>query len=496
MREQREKLVYLQNLDAERVLHSVPIVGNFKQVPLQYLLSQFYVNFRPLWEPVTKLIESHAASLEASLFWSVYFPFIEDLRKAVAEGIRDPSSGMEHLNLSVTVERLDFLNARALAWMAMSRFGPVTEKQHPVIVPMFIKFWNEEYCTGDSNVGHVQDLVSQRVPEEERGERVNMPKLLSAHLSVLASFRRPKKMTRESEVTPILLRLLSHRFGDIQKLALDCLMSYGFPHLTLYRENLYRILDDKSFRSEITTFSIDTESSTIKEDHRSGFADILIRLLYGKMMFKAGQGSTGKDNIHHRQSIILRYIAGCSDAEIDIFLDLAFQLFRGFTQAEDIYEQVVATMGDAHPKKALPLKRMQGALVLMGTIFSKLGNLMKSTLPKLLNILLNIGAHIVGLLENRLEVDGRHHGALKNLRTICFQRINQFFTKFERYPWTASEIEAIFHVFVWPQLEQLPNEALQGPTPLLRLIEAWADNPRYFHQSHLILNLRLIICLN
>lgn len=306
-----------------------------------------------------------------------------------------------------------------------------------------------------------------------------MIKLLSSYLSVLASFQHPQKMTREPEVNQILLRLLSHRSSDIQKQALDCLVAYGYPYLTPYKDNLYRVLNDKSFRTEITAFSIDTENSTIKVDHREGLTSILLRLLYGKMMFKTGSGSSGKDNIQHRQAVVLRYIAGLTDSEIDVFLDLAFQLFSDFTKTEDIYQHAAKTMKEVDPKKALPLKRIQGALVLMGTIFAKLGNLMKCTLPKLLRMLINISAHVMGLLEHRNEIEAKHIVQLKNLRTIGWQRVTQFFKKFERYPWTSAEIEAVFHVYIWPQLEMLSDQAFSAPTPMLRLFQVWSEDSRF-----------------
>jgi U3 small nucleolar RNA-associated protein 20 len=109
-------------------------------------------------------------------------------------------------------------------------------------------------------------------------------------------------------------------------------------------------------------------------------------------------------------------------------------------------------MEEADPVVTHSLKRLQGALVMMGTIFAKLGNLMKSALPKLLQILLCMCAHTTGLMEKRSAIDPKFLAQLKNLRTLCLERITQFFAKFEFYPWTTSEVEALFHVCVWPQL--------------------------------------------
>lgn len=479
VREQREKLVHLHSLEAERVVHSLPVGGHFIKAPLQYLLSQLFINFRPLWEPVQSLIESHALNMDSNSFWSVYLPFMERVRLCQVEEIRDPSTEMEYLNLKVSTERIDFNNTRCLSWTCLARLGAITERAHTVIVPLFLDFWNREYCINDGNIAQVEDLTGETQTESSKGEHGNIIKLLSSHLSVLASFQHPQKMTREPEVTRILLRLLSHRSGEIQKLALDCLMSYGYPYLTPYKENLYRLLDDKSFRSEITLFSIDPATSTIKADHRADFTSILSGILYGKMMFKTGTGSSGKDNIQQRQAVVLRYVAGLTDSEIDVFIELAFQLFSNFSQTENIFEHVCRTMNEVDPKLALPLKRMQGALVLMGTVFEKLGNLMGSTCPKLLHILLNISAHVSGLLNQRSKIQARHLTQLKTLRGICWERLTQFFKKFERYPWTAAEIEAIFHVYIWPQLEMLSDQAYSGPTPMLRLFKVWSENPRY-----------------
>ena len=481
--QQREKFNHLQNLEAERVVYSIPVGDRFTKVPLQYLLSQFYVNFRPLWEPVMKLLETHAFSMEPAQFWSVYFDFLDQLKQSDSEkGLTlNLLEELDFLNLESDTVRLDLTNARSLMWTSMSRFGQTTEREHAVLVPRFLDFWNKEYCANDSSVVQTQDLTdTEELPiKEAKGNHGNLMKLLIAHLSVLASFNSPKKMHREPEVTAILLRLISHRSNDVQKKALDCLVAYGYPYLMPYKDNLYRMLDDKTFRSEITLFSIDSTSSSIKMEHRNGLISILMRLLYGKMMFKAGSGSSSKDNIRHRQEIVLRYIAGFTDTEIDSFLDLAFQLFKGFTQTNDIYEHVVCVMADTDPSNALPIKRIQGALVFMGIIFSKLGNLIQSTQPRLLSILLSICAHVMGLLAKRDQCKAKHLSLLKELRSLCLQRLTQFFTKFEGYPWSASEIEAVFHVGVWPQLELLSIEGLQGPTPLLRLFQVWSENPRY-----------------
>ena len=477
VREYREKLKFLQQLEAERIIYSIPIGGNFSQLPLRYLLSQLFINFRPLWEPVLKLVETHAASLESEQFWTVYFQFLESLKGSEEVQPSELAPELDYLDWCASAERLDFVNVRSLAWQGLSRFGDV-ENQHSKITPLFLDFWSKEYCSQHGAVIQNLSATHEMEPAPASKDRKTMINLLTPHLSVFATFRRPQQMHREDEVVAIFHQLLSHRVPEVQKKALDCLMAYGSSYLIPYKDNLYRLLEDRSFRHELTLFSIDDASSSVRPEHRSGLTPVLIRILFGRMQNKTGPNSTGKQNIQQRQSLILRYIAGFSDPEIDVFLDLAFHLFRDFNQSGDVYQHVKELMANADPSRSFPLKRIQGALGLMATIFSKLGNLMKSTLPKLLNILLSVSAHVAGLLSKKDLLDAKFIDQLKNLRNLCILRVTQFFSKFERYPWSAVDVEALFHVCVWPHVDMLPIEAIHSPTPLLRLFQVWSENSR------------------
>ena len=51
------------------------------------------------------------------------------------------------------------------------------------------------------------------------------------------------------------------------------------------------------------------------------------RILYGKMRSKTGMGKVGAGV---RQSIVLRFLNGCTEDELQIFIDLVFKPFQGF----------------------------------------------------------------------------------------------------------------------------------------------------------------------
>ena len=64
---------------------------------------------------------------------------------------------------------------------------------------------------------------------------------------------------------------------------LKCLMTYKKKHLVQYHENFERLLNDATFRTELTMFGIDSENTIVKEEDRSTVMPILLRILYGQL---------------------------------------------------------------------------------------------------------------------------------------------------------------------------------------------------------------------
>jgi len=62
-------------------------------------------------------------------------------------------------------------------------------------------------------------------------------------------------------------------------------MTYKRQQLTAYNENLQRLLDDTSFRTELTRFSIDSEEGVLKEQDRQHVMPVLLRILYGMILY-------------------------------------------------------------------------------------------------------------------------------------------------------------------------------------------------------------------
>lgn len=71
LNEYRARLLRIQHLDSNETFKTTyNTVEDASEIAVKFLLGNLHINFRPMWDPVIKLIVSHAQS--SKYFWSVY----------------------------------------------------------------------------------------------------------------------------------------------------------------------------------------------------------------------------------------------------------------------------------------------------------------------------------------------------------------------------------------------------------------------------------------
>uniref|UniRef100_A0A8C0NH46 UTP20 small subunit processome component n=1 Tax=Canis lupus familiaris TaxID=9615 RepID=A0A8C0NH46_CANLF len=524
----REKLLHLRKLRHDVVQATVPD-GPLQEVPLRYLLGMLYVNFSALWDPVIELISSHAHEMENKQFWKVYYEHLEKAavhaEKELQNDVRDEKSigdesweqtqegdvgALYHEQLVSKTdcrERLDHTNFRFLLWRALAKFPERIEPRSRELSPLFLRFINNEYYPADLQVAPTQDLrrkakgvAAEEVEEEpaagddeeleEEAVPVDEPsqkkktrraaaKQLIAHLQVFSKFSNPRALYLESRLYELYLQLLLHQDQTVQKIALDCIMTYKHPHILPYRENLQRLLEDRSFKEEIVHFSISEDNTVVKTAHRAALFPVLMRILYGRMKNKTGSKTQGKSASGTRMSIVLRFLAGTQPEEIQMFLDLLFEPVKHFKNGE-CHSAVIQAVEDLDLSKVLPLGRQHGILNSLEIVLKNISHLISAYLPKILQILLCLTATASHVLDQREKIQLRFINPLKNLRRLGIKMVTDIFLDWESYQFKTEEIDAVFHGAVWPQIRRLGSESQYFPTPLLKLISIWSRNARYF----------------
>ncbi|XP_069847264.1 small subunit processome component 20 homolog [Dipodomys merriami] len=526
----REKLLHLRKLRHDVVQIALPH-GPLQEVPLRYLLGMLYVNFSALWDPVIELISSHAHEMENKQFWKVYY---EHLDKAATHAEKELQKDMGDEEKSIgdesweqtqegdvgalyqqqlilktdCRERLDHTNFRFLLWRALAKFPERVEPRSRELSPLFLRFINNEYYPADLQVAPTQDLrrkgrgmtaeeteeepsagndeeleeeeeESPEEPSQKKRTRRAAAKQLIAHLQVFSKFSNPRSLYLESKLYELYLQLLLHQDQTVQKIALDCIMTYRHPHILPYRENLQRLLEDRSFKEEIVHFSISEDNSVVKTAHRADLFPILMRILYGRMKNKTGNKTQGKSASGTRMAIVLRFLAGTQPEEVQIFLDLLSEPVKHFKNGE-CHSAVTQAVEDLDLSKVLPLGRQHGILNSLGIVLKNISHLISAYLPKILQIILCMTATVSHILDQREKIQLRFINPLKNLRRLGIKMVTDIFLDWESHPFKTEEIDAVFHGAVWPQICRLGSESQYSPTPLLKLISVWSRNSRYF----------------
>ncbi|XP_050963565.1 small subunit processome component 20 homolog [Labeo rohita] len=532
----REKLLHLRKLRHDLVQPCLP-KGPFHEVPLRYLIAMLFINFRHLWDAVIDLIVTHAKEMDNKSFWKVYYEHLEMVaglaeeelqaddededdeggeQRQAAKELRGPGTSviesgdvgvlfleqLDHvLNPSV---RTDFTNFRSLLWQAMSKFPDRVEPRSRELSPLLLRFISNEFYPADLQVAPTQDLIKKTsssseqemgeevdadIEDEEKEEDSKQPrkkiprkaaaKQLIAHLKVFSKFTNPKALYMEAKLSELYTQLLCHKDQQIQKIALDCLMTYKDPNILPYKENLERLLDDKHFKDEIVHFNISEEGAVVLTSHRPQLIPMLMRILYGRMRTKVGNKFQSKANTVSRSSIVLRFLAACRPEEMGMFIDLLLEPVCHHAGGACL-AAVERAVAETNLSAVLPVGRQHGLLNTIEMLIQKMGHLIHIYLPKVLQILLCMTASVSYILDHREQLRPGCISPLKNLRRLGILRIQDFFDGFESYSFTADELDAVFQAVVWPKVCLLSTESPYTPTPLLKVIHVWSQNPRYF----------------
>lgn len=320
----------------------------------------------------------------------------------------------------------------------------------------------------------VEDSENQISKRQRRAATVT----LIIHLELFAKFKNPKSLYQEPNLRNLYMELLVHKDLVVQKTTFDCIMAYKHNFLVPYRENFNRLLDDTTFKSELVLFSIDQEGGQINKEHRSQLLPILMRILYGKMLTKTGKETAGRSHSNLRQSIVLRFLNGCNMEEVVMFLDLVFLPFHHFI-TDNPQQMAIDVLKTTNPSEVIPLRKITGTLYSINTFCKKLGHLMDDYLPSIIEILVGLMATCIACLEQRDKITPFSLSILKTLRQMATNRFIEIFENYDRYKFSPVEIDAVFSVTVWPQVEKLPYEGVYHPTSLLKILATWSRSPRY-----------------
>jgi U3 small nucleolar RNA-associated protein 20 len=357
---------------------------------------------------------------------------------------------------------------RTHALRVLNAIPNIAEKRSRQIVPFFLSWALREEEDGPP-------ARAQSSPEDQY-----IPWGFKDRLSFLALFGQfinPKVLYQASDVHSALLGLLCHGNSEIQRSALKALFTWKSPNILPYQENLLNILDEARFRDELSVFvNVGREDSLIQEPHRGELLPVLLRVLYGRMISKAG-ASSGQAGQAARRKTLLRTLSHLPERDFETFLQISFgplgeaRIVKDGRVNEQVFERELASP-----------RRQMGLLRMIESVFEALRSQMAPYAERSMDVILY--CLVRACRELRMQPadstdaeGGRTTTVLRNIRQTCIRCLDLVFSISLDRDWTPY-IRVIYDEVISPRLENFAVETAQGISGFLRLFHTWATSPR------------------
>ncbi|CCM06042.1 uncharacterized protein FIBRA_08288 [Fibroporia radiculosa] len=325
---------------------------------------------------------------------------------------------------------------------------------------------------------HNRDIIPFFLSVAGPGSPSKLPRhKLSAWLTLFSKFVNPKALHSTEQLRSLYITLLSHPDRSLQRLALSCLLTYKSPRLSPHEDRLRSLMDDTKWRDDLTQLNM----NDIEQADRPELVGVIIRILFGMMSDRRGR-TRGTD----RRAAILPSLAGCTDEELHLLVDLMLQPLTTMEKSKDEVSFVIQFVpNDVSERQQI------GFLTLLGDVLKHLGSRLTTQWPSLLEALLNIlGTAQARITSSKSTCDKEEDeetdeaagdtddvlGSSRNIRVmrqLGLKRFADFFRCPISYDFTPYLPEA-FRAFISPRLPNLDAENTQAPSAILELFYTWS----------------------
>ena len=288
---------------------------------------------------------------------------------------------------------------------------------------------------------------------------------LATWLEVFSKFKNPKALYQSSELYTYHLATLSHGDNALQRLALECILTWKSPNMVPHQLHLSNLLDESKFRDQLLDFSLAEDSDAILPSQRGEVVPITIRILYGVMSSRQGRAAAMHVQAG-RKAAVLATLRTCSPTELDTLVDLMLAPF------EDQRNSSAETFVFASAPPTASPSRQSGFLNLLADVLKHLSSKVYHRWDDLISVVLNL-AHHSQPPKHDIDESNATISPKRRTRQLALRRLADFFTidptfRFTRY------MQPLFASIVTPRLPTFPAENAQAPSALLELFVCWS----------------------
>lgn len=468
-----------------------------KVVP-SFCFGLLHVRLAPIWDAVCEALKDMCARKEGEeAVCSIAFRWLEhaddlgmpklgDLHKPQMSTSKDSSiPELERLHdhadsairyFESTAERLkamfDRIHApttfttsfnRTQALKVLKAVPQIAEKKSRLVVPVLLDWaldmdGNDVYVANDEATAAVADI--EKKPHWSRKDQ-------KAMLSLFAQFHNPKVLYRSSEVYAALLSLLSHGDTEIQKFALQAILTWKHPVVSLHEEQLMNFLDDAKFKEQLTVFlDVGSGDDSLQEDHRTHILPIVFRLMYGRIIMR------GKGDQQANRKTVFILLSRFREDEIPQFLSILLGRLGELELVEDdIFQDQCLQREVLDQRKQLGLVNMLHDF--LGTLKSTAGPFAPRLVDPVVYCLIRATREsLESSITPQVNESGKARLA-RSIRQMSLRCLIQLFEISPEFGW-HTYLPTIYSEVVTPRLEKLAQENAQAVSALLKLFSAWA----------------------
>ncbi|KAH8724417.1 armadillo-type protein [Phaeosphaeriaceae sp. PMI808] len=383
--------------------------------------------------------------------------------RELLEGVNDRLTAMFEEKHIRTPPLNSFSRSQALR--LLNTLPHIAEKRSRHLVPILLNW-----------------ALSQRVPELGNTDIVGKDAYVNvehrwirkdqkAMLNLFSKFTNPKMLHRSNEIHDALLALLCNGDLEIQKAALQALLTWKDPAVSPYKEDLLNLLDDARFRDELPVFLSEGE---INDADIQRILPIVLRLLYGKVI----AGKRGLES--KRKAVFIGLKTRFGDDAIRQFLSIAFGSLYGVSVLvkEGLNNDLLqADLMDTRKQTGM-LNMLDDLLSTFQTAFDPFtANVVDPILYCLIKASRGLSSSLA-VPEGEEEAKDARTLQLSLLRTVrqrALQILAKLFETCPEFNWNPYSA-AIVQELVEPRLNNLPIETAQSVSGLLRLFAAWSKS--------------------
>lgn len=451
----RDQILLLQKLEYDSTYFQDIKESPYVADAIKFCLGFLNVKFQLLWEPTKNVLESYMIGSNLNEFWVLFkeqlLSSISQETKAIA--CNSEITENEFINevfakfASVNSKTYDPIEYRVKLWQVLSDSkSSVHDSKQRDIIELFMDFLDKEYNMEDNE---------KEAPKARQ-------KLLINHLQVLTKLNNPKCVFKTDELRKLYQEFLFHRNFQVQKLALDCIVQYKDESIATYKELLYNILNEKTFRQELIGLKLNEK---IRDDHRDGFVKVLLPILYSKMTIKATKKD--QEGFKNKREVIVRFMSNLKEEEITLLVDIAVGKISNLLSESSIKPEDIEKAGTVNIK----VNELQSMLQFLDLIKRNVAGLFSEVFQrKILNNILAISCFTINSDTTMF----------KNLKQACLNSLVYFFEHYDEFLWSENETNVLFDIFVWQQLSDFHQNSSQNISALMKLFVEWSKNPKYY----------------